>query len=32
MLNNRINVDEKKLTSTSQTDSTQTINGHQLKL
>lgn len=32
MLNNRINVDEKYIKSTSQTESTQTINGHQLKL
>lgn len=31
MLNNRINVDEKYIKSTSQTESTQTINGHQLK-
>jgi len=32
MLNNRLKVDEKDIKSTNQTDSMQTINGHQLKL
>ena len=32
MLNNRLKVDEKDIKSTNQTDSLQTINGHQLKL